>query len=498
MSVQQDVSAARVDFEAFRSMMAWLMVGLVPLGFHYFMATENLFDDKQLLFLSLVAGAVLLWIFRLVPDFVPGLALVIIVVLLNLVPQDVAFNGFGSEVFFLVFGVFILSMLLSESTWFDWVTAVMNRRNASFRSGIWTILGAGALLTLMVPSPLGRASMVQPMVKRLWRPEGRQRNSALAAAHIHGTTILSTIVLTGNPLNFILIGLLAEQSQSRFAWVGWITATWFAGIFLCVSMVLLFAFWGRNAARADGVAEAASPHSEVEPLPPIGLGDWATLGLYGLLFAAILGRDIHQIPLQWIVMLLAVSVFFFSGISQKVLRSKFDWQTLVFIATVVAWGPMLDQLELSTKLADSLSFLVSVFELESIKIGPLFFGLVDQFSINLNGFYLGLFTMIAVVLVVRLVVPGAPAFILLASTLMPMADSIGMSPWVVGFIIVTMSEAFIWPYQHGVYSQTVTELETEGVAYSSGVLLVTNIFFLLMRCVAILLCVSWWMRIDLI
>lgn len=478
MSVQQEASQPSADFASFRHFMAWLLVGLGPFLFYgYF--TGDIFTQDQLLFLSLAGGVVLLWVFRLVPDFVPGLALAIMVVLLDIIPQDLAFSGFGSEIFFLVFGVFILSALLSESAWFDRVEAVLNRRNASFRTGIWAILGAGVLLTLMVPSPLGRASMVQPMVSKLWQSKGgRNRNSILAAAHIHGTTIMSTIVLTGNPLNFILIGLLAEQSRDRFAWLGWITATWFAGIFLLVVMVAVFAVAGRMADKADRTPRQAESQRGTKPLPAIGLQDWATLGLYVFLFIAILGRDIHQIPLQWIVMLLAVSVFFFSGISLTALRRKFDWPTLVFIATVVAWGPMLDHLGLSDQLADSLSFLAVTFQ--------------D------NTLLFGIFAMIAVVLVVRLVVPGAPAFILLASTLMPMAESVGMSPWVMGFIIITMSEAFIWPYQHGVNSQTVTELETEGVAYSSGILLSSNIFFLLMRCVAIILCVSWWANINLI
>ena len=106
--------------------------------------------------------------------------------------------------------------------------------------------------------------------------------------------------------------------------------------------------------------------------------------------------------------------------------------------------------------------------------------------------------MIAVVLSVRLAVPGAPAFILLASTLMPMGENIGVSAWVLGFVIITISESFIWPYQHGVSSQTVSELETEGVDYSPTLLLFSNIFFLAMRCIAIVLCVSWWIQIDLI
>ncbi|MEM7213211.1 MAG: SLC13 family permease, partial [Pseudomonadota bacterium] len=400
-----------------------------------------------------------------------------LVVLLNIVPQNIALSGFGSDIFFLVFGVFILSTLLSESAWFDRVEAILNRRQASFRTGIWAILGAGVLLTLMVPSPLGRASMLQPMVSRLWRRGGRRRNSVLAAAHIHSVTLLSTLVLTGNPLNFVLIGLLEEQSRGRFGWLGWLFATWFAGVFLCAILVVVFAFAARAADAADGDGDRTELAKEEKPLRAIGLQDWATLGLYGVLFAAILGRDLHQIPLQWVVMLLGVGVFFFSGISLTSLRRQFDWPTLVFIATVVAWGPMLDHLGLSERLAESVSFLEGVFE---------------------ESFYHGIFVMIAVVLAVRLVVPGAPAFILLASTLMPVGENIGVSAWVMGFIIITISEAFIWPYQHGVSSQTLSELETERVDYSAGLLLLSNLFFLAMRCIAIVLCASWWAQINLI
>lgn len=456
----------------YRDFIAWSLVGLLP-WLLYLQLDQGLPFD-QVIFLCLALAAIIMWIFRLTPDFVPGLALILIVTLLDLVPREIAFSGFYSQVFFLVFGIFILAALLAETSWLGRLEAVLVRRQASFPVRLGAVVCAGVLLTLVVPSPLGRASMVQPLVHRFFR-KGRARNNAfLALVHMHGTTLLSTIILTGNPLNFVLLGMLDEQITGRFEWLGWLQATSAAGLIITIGFVAalaVFSIASRSGAGADQ-AEAMPAQVAVDPVR-----DWATLGLYGLLLVAILTRSIHQIPLEWIVLSLAMSVFFFSGLTLATLRQRFDWPTLIFVATVVAWGPMLDHLGLSQWLADQLPVLVPLFA---------------------QSLHLGFAVLMAGVFVIRLAVPGAPAFIILASALLPFAEVIGISPWVLGFVILTVSEGFIWPYQHGVFSQTVTTLDAERTEYSMSSLIIFNIVFFLLRCLAVFISIPFWKALHLI
>ena len=414
-----------------------------------------------------------MWIFRLTPDFVPGLALLLIVVLLDIVPQEIAFSGFYSQVFFLVFGIFILAALLAETSWLNKLEALLVRKDASFPTRLFAVVASGVLLTLVVPSPLGRASMVQPLVHRFFRTDRARNNSFLALAHIHGTTVLSTIILTGNPLNFVLIGMLDEQTRGRFQWLGWLRATSVAGLVLAIGFIAVLFFFSIKT-RSDKKDGRPDIQLTVQSDP---VRDWATLGLYAILFIAILSRSIHQIPLEWLVLSLALAVFFFSGLSLATLRHRFDWPTLIFVATVVAWGPMMDHLGLSTLLANQLPMLIPIFE---------------------KSLYLGITLLMAGVFVVRLAVPGAPAFIILASALLPFAQTIGLSPWVLGFVILTVSEGFIWPYQHGVFSQNITMLDADRVSYRASSLIVFNVIFYLLRCGAIFLSIPFWKALNLI
>lgn len=457
-----------------RDFFAWLLVGLLPWLLYTRIGDALLFDQR--IFLALALGAVVMWIFRLTPDFVPGLALILIVLLLDLVPQSIALSGFYSQVFFLVFGIFILAALLSETSWLNRLEALLVRRNASVGMRLFAVVACGVLLTLVVPSPLGRASMVQPLMHRFLRRAQTRNNSFFALAHIHATTLLSTIFLTGNPLNFLLLGMLDEQMQGRYQWLGWLQAASVVGLILTVGFaacLLLFATLARRAAPpTDHMTPEAAPDFAVHPRR-----DWATLGLYAVLMVAILTRSQHQIPLEWIVLFLAMAVFFFSGLPLATLRQRLDWPTLIFVATVVAWGPMLDHLGLTDLLADRIPLMVPLFE-QSLYTG---------FAVTMAG-----------IVLIRLVVPGAPAFILLASTLLPFAASIGISPWVLGFAILTVSEGFVWPYQHGVPSQTLTMLEGEGISFSMSRIIGFDLFFLVLRCAAVFVSIPFWKALNLL
>jgi len=461
---------------SFRDFVAWALVGVLP--WLLYLRLEQLLPFEQTMFLTLALAAIVMWIFRLTPDFVPGLALILVVTLLDLVPQSIAFSGFYSQIFFLVFGIFVLAALLAETSWLNRLEAMLVRRNASFPTRLFAVVCAGVLLTLVVPSPLGRASMIQPLVQRFFRPDRARKNAFLALVHIHGTTLISTIILTGNPLNFVLIGMLNEQMRGRFQWMGWLQAASVAGVVMAAGFVAAMFFFAA-AARKASAAGGTEPRQCAPPIAVVSdpLRDWATLGLYVFLMAAILTRSIHQVPLEWIVLSLAMSVFFFSGISLATLRQKFDWPTLIFVATVVAWGPMLDHLGLSQWLADQLPVLVPIFE---------------------RNLYLGMAITMAGVFVIRLAVPGAPAFIILASTLIPFAEVIGISPWVLGFVILTVSEGFIWPYQHGVFSQAITMLDAERIAYRMQTLITFNILFFMLRCAAIFISIPFWKALNLI
>ncbi len=460
-------------------LLAWVFAASIPFISYFLLININSetysLNHQQALFLSMVSSAVVMWALRLVPDFVPGLSLLIMVTLLDLVPQSIAFSGFVSEIFFLVLGVFVLAGLLAESNWLPFLESVAFNKGSSLLVRGVAIIGLGITLTLIVPSPLGRSSMVYPLLNRFLGPTTKKTNTLLSLIHIHAATLFSTVFLTGNPLNFVLLSMLEQQTQNRFQWLGWLKAGSVTCLVLAIGIMVFF-FLGSRLASTEVSYESESKEQDVN----LKSKDWGAAILYGFMFLAVLTRSVHQLPLVWLIMALALTVFYFSGMTLVSLRQRVDWPTLIFIATVVAWGPILDFLELNQWLAKLAVFLVPLFE---------------------SGIALGILGTAALIFVVRLFIPGAPAFLLLASTLIPFAmnqQGITISPWLIGFIIVTLSEGFIFSYQHGVPSQVLSDLDSDKIPFNLRTFLASNLFFWLVRLTAILASIPLWHSMKLV
>ena len=72
-------------------------------------------DEDVLMFLGIVGEAVIMWVFDLVPPFVPPLFSLLMVVLLEVAPASVAMSGFASGTFILCLSVFGISALMIKS-----------------------------------------------------------------------------------------------------------------------------------------------------------------------------------------------------------------------------------------------------------------------------------------------------------------------------------------------------------------------------------------------
>ncbi len=460
------------------SLAAWALTLALPL-LVFNQAAPRLSAQAGLL-LALMVGAAVQWMFRVVPDFVVGLLLLWLCVLLGLAPAEVAFSGFVSPVFLLVLGVFLLSALLIESPWMArWSQALLRRTQGSPPRRFAALLLSAITLTMALPSPLGRSALLAPLLKPLAAGRSPRFQTAVVFALAQGTTLWSTVFLTGNPLNFVLLGLLDVQSQQRFQWLHWLLAAsafaLVAGVGLAALLAWLLHHAGRAGARASELPTSAfTVAGAAAPQPG---GDSVVVPvLYALLFVAVLTRPVHQIELHLVVGALALVGFYLAPMPLPSLRARLDWPTLLFIATLVAWQPMLSRTGVDAWLAGQLPALARHAH--------------ASLAVNIVILALG-------VGLVRLVVPGAPAFIVLATSLLPLAPALGMSPWVLGFVLLTVSEGFVLAHQHGVLSHLLAEAQAHGLVLEPRRLLLANLGAWALRVLALVACVPWWRHLAL-
>jgi divalent anion:Na+ symporter, DASS family len=211
-------------------------------------------------------------------------------------------------------------------------------------------------------------------------------------------------------------------------------------------------------------------------MPQLAAGTAVVPVLYGMLFVAVLMRPLHQLELHLVVGALALVGFYLAPMPLPALRARLDWPTLLFIATLVAWQPMLSRTGVDVWLMGHLPMLAQH----------------AHGSLVVNLLILAL-----LVGVVRLVVPGAPAFIVLATSFLPLAPALGLSPWALGFVLLTLSEGFVLAHQHGVLSHLLVEAQAHGLTLEPRRLLWANFGAWVLRVLALVVCVPWWQQLAL-
>lgn len=450
-------------------LIAWLLI-LVSTIYLFYLHYQG--GPSAQMYIVLTIIAVIMWTTQLVPAFVPGLLVIFVSLLLDLVPQSILLMGFNSEVFFLVLSVFVLSALLTASgLTYRCILWLLYKLPDSPWTKPLTLFLIGLLLTPIIPSPLGRSAMVTPLLTAMSAKANSGDITKLVVSSIHGSTLLSTIFLTGNPLNFILIGLLDTQTQQRFQWLDWFIAASVLGAILTFGFLVLMAWQLRGTSQlATDKAEIKQQLSELSSITQKEIGAISALIAF---FIAVIAQPMHQIPLVWASLGIALACFMMSGISTKEFRKYVDWGTLLFIASIVSWGPAMVHIGMDQKIAHWLGFLLAAQSAELWQLIGILMGFI---------------------IIVRLVFPGAPTFVILISSLIPWAAAHGISPWLIGLILLTISEGFIFPHQHGVAEQTLSELKHAGhdkdIQYKH--IVAGNAFMMLVRVGAVFACIPIW------
>lgn len=460
----------------------WLLSVLIPLGIFYFSESSELSLHSRY-FASVIAIAVCMWVFNLVPIFVPALLVVLVSILLDIAPASVVLAGYTSNVFFMCLGIFILAALVFSSGLMYRVTLMLLRLlPVSKLSNNLILFISGSLLTIFIPSPMGRSAMLTPLIFELIQKDsdsdqGDINITPLLISGLQGTTLLSTIFLTGNPLNFIMLGFFDAQTQYRFQWVNWFQATALVGVILTVGYLAII-YWQVRKTDLKPL-ERNQIDGLLSKLGPMSPKEWGGVLAIAFLCIGVLTSRFHRIEFVWLTFGLALVLYLYGALSSEDLRTHINWPILLFMASIVTWGPIMEYLGLSQLLM-----------VELARVGVYF-----QQSLAL-----GIGVLAVVILLIRLLFPGGPIFVIMMSTMIPLSASTGISPWVLGFVVLTLSEGFILPHQHGVYSHIMGEVSSRGLdtAFRPKDLVISNTLLLLLRLLAIYLTLPYWQQIAII
>lgn len=114
-SIEQALTSSQ-EAEAFdlKLVAGWLLAIILPMLVMYFGPGWG-FNWNSTVFIAVASATIAMWVFAVVPEFVPAIFAMLSLVILGVVPESVVLSGFTSSSFFMAIGIFGLGAVLLSS-----------------------------------------------------------------------------------------------------------------------------------------------------------------------------------------------------------------------------------------------------------------------------------------------------------------------------------------------------------------------------------------------
>ncbi|MDO6762113.1 SLC13 family permease [Agarivorans sp. 1_MG-2023] len=478
--VEVDLSKQPEVEIGYRLLVGWLFALITPvmiyMGLQY--SDEGLHQDA-IYFASILGICSIMWIFRLLPDYVPGLFAVLSAVLLGITSSESAFSGFSSNSFFMALSILGLSAVIRSSGLS--YRMLLHLLLIGPASKIWynlSFFSVGALLTPVVPTVNGRVTIVAPFLKDLLSGASKeareQEGPRLKASLLFGASLLSPIFVSSKSVNFIVLGMLPQQVQQYFQWLDWLIAAVVCCLVLLSLYVIALCWIYRN--KQNLIIPKSISDQQLKTLGPLNPAEWSSiLGLI-VLIASLLFANIHRIEVAWVALAILFYLMMFGFLNPNQFRQKIDWSFLVFLGSLIGMVDIIHQVELDVWLTGKIYWLAAYMQ-ESLALFVVMLALI--------------------VSLVRLVLPINATVVILATLLIPASIEVGVNPWVIGFLVLFLSESFFWPFQASYYMQFLS-LTTGVVSDDEAKLMKMNIAIYLFKLIAVYASIPYWQSMGLI
>lgn len=481
-AIHNDVKIQRSAWKAeetnWLTIFGWLLAMLLPAIVLFFGSDWEL-PRNVVFFMAIFTTTAVMWIFNLTDDYIPGIFALLTTLAMELVPIHVTLAGLASEGFVLALSVLGLGavMVTSGLGYRLLLMILIKLPDRPFWHNVGLLL-TGFLLTPLLPSKSSRITLLTPLARDMMEisrslPKGSTA-TALFVSTFTGTTLLSTIFLSGQAANFVIFGLLSDQVQDQFDWLQWLYAAAGVGIIMIVSHLLLVAFIFRTNEYstlpreriAAQLALLGNPHRR----------EWAAIFGILLFTLAMVTISVHKIQSAWVGLAVLYGLLVFGMLGKDEFRKEIDWSLLMYVGGIVSITTTFHYLKLDTILADGLPWLGDYMR---------------------TSFSLFLLTLAALVFLLRLMVPVTAIIVILAIIFMPIANHSGVNPWLVGFSILVLGDIWFLPRQCSCYLQ-LREMTRDAGLYDENAFLRFNTYSNLLKLGALFASIPYWNAVGLL
>ena len=486
--------------------------------------------------LGILIMAIVWWITGVLPEFVTAVVMAVLFVVVAGISVGATFSTFASSTWWLLLSAFTLGVGMKTSGLLRRIAlAIVRKFPRTFRCQVIAQLVTGTVLGPLIPSLAVKGAMLAPLAMSIGDELGYERQgkraTGLFAAMLVGIRTVAPTIVSASVTGYALMATLPADVQEQFNMASWFVAAlpWLV-VVLALNYFLIMGMYGRGEASACdavedspsdtvgapgnaqsleqsslrcgtrfvGAAECAdSRRDEAESSAvessrggtdlndnqtiPDGLGPLSAVEkrmLAIILMTVVLWatEPFHHISAMAVGLAALVFMFVLKVIDVPAFKSGVNWTSLLFIGIALGLGSVFAEAGLNDWVMQT--------------CGPAFQALSGNPYLLVLG--IGVITV-----VLRFLIVSEVAYLnLLMAFLVPMAASVGVNPWVLGFSAYALVIAWFAKYQSPIYLAAFYAVDGKMAKHSElakycGVYLAT--------CLAgLVVCVPYWQWMGLL
>ncbi|WP_217595089.1 SLC13 family permease [Cohnella sp. GbtcB17] len=428
-------------------------------------------------FIGIGLAAVVMWIVRVVPDYLVALFMAMLWVAGGVAEPPVALSGFASPSWLYMLFILALGAAITKSgLLYRFSLLALKLFPASYRGQFWGIVASGALLNPLIPSSSAKVGLGVPIARTLSEAMGfadRSRGMAglsLTAMVFYGFT--APFVLTGSYTNVMALGMAG--GTAGVSWFQW----------LIYALPAFLVFGGAMAGYMAWTFRRREPgrpiRREVLDDQLKLIGRWtrservtaaAALGSIALLIL----QPLHGLDYAWVMLLGFAALVMFGVLDGQTLKTGIDWPFLLFIGVAFSFAEVAEKVGVVDAMSDVLGARMAAFS-----------GAPTLFLVSV----------VLLSFLVTLVVRDDAAVILLVVSTAGLAAQAGIHPWVLVFVILLSTDPFFFAYQSPTYLTAYYSAEGRSFTHRQGQL--TALGYGIAVLLLTVACVPYWKWLGLI
>jgi len=426
---------------------------------------------------AILLWASLNWLLNTMPDYAVGLAAGAAALVTGVAPASVAFAGFASPSWFLLFGAGGIGVAVSRSGLLYRLALHMLRLlPPTYKGQTFAMALTGILFTPLLPSANSRVAMAGPLAIELSEamrfPERGRGTAGLAMSTFLGFGVMFFMYMNGANTGLLAWSLLPAGVRDSTTWTAWFVTALpmavlvFGGCYIAI-------LWLYRPEPTPGVSRRTI-RAQLDVLGPLSVMERQTFSMLALVLFGFLTQGLHGIDPSLLALSGCLILISLGVVDKQGLRS-IDWGFLLLFGALVS----IAEVTKTTGLSDSLAGWVGP-TLQPLGASPYaFLGAIALLTLS-----------------VRLIIPLQPTVFVMVVSLSPVSAAMGYSPFVVALIILALSNNWIIPQQNSVYLGLYSATEERAFSHAQGRPLA--LMHALICLVSVLMSVPFWQFLNLV